>query len=196
MLKLNSISKQIILLLALITLINPAYSQKPDDSPNEKQILLNVGSGPHKTSFSLGGRYWFFGASIGVTGISSNVPNYVTDYYLEQSKPKGTELKKYSSTVVCGDVSVYYDISDFSLYGTVGFYSQLDTLLDYDYKTNYYYRHTPYASENVSGITYGVGFQYLLESIAEDYMFFKPLVVGLGYHNKYGISFQLGYHWY
>lgn len=193
---------------AMITIFsNPSFAQSqplfqnstsktqvPASEPYEKQIILNLGYGPNGAGFAFGGRYWVFGATLGVTGFSSGIPAYVTDYVQVQSKPKVFELRTYTSTVVCGDLSYYYDIGDFSLFATLGYFSQLDTILEYSDKG--YFAHTPYASKTVSGLTYGLGFQYVLESIAEDYFFFKPLAIGLGYQNKYGGYFQIAYRWY
>ena len=172
--------------LALLLLVNPLWAEESEEEYEflpVKDILFEGGYGVHNVSIGFGFRYDFIGLTIGATGFDNDIPPYQNDLSLQPSV-KDFEEKKYTSNVVSIDLSYYYDLNDdFSLYGSIGYYSQADTILAYYYEDDSFYR---YKNENVSGITFGAGFQYFIS---------KYMTLGLAYHNKRGALLQLGFYW-
>jgi opacity protein-like surface antigen len=143
-----------------------------------KYLHLDVGYGPANISYGLGFRYWQFGATIGLTGVATDIPNYS-----RQTAPSAEETEKFPTIVVCFDLHYYYEINpEITAFATIGYYSQSDTILAKS--DGYWYR---YDAESTSGLTFGIGGQYALN---------RQIMVGLAYQNKRGIYAQIGYRWW
>lgn len=160
--------------------------------PPTKMVFGNVGywkydygeKGKYDFSLAIGARYWFAGLSIGIAGFGKALPPYRTDTILRTDRIATTE--KYTTLVVTVDASGYYDISNrVSLFGSIGFFTQKDSILarPYDINDPNLYR---YKDETKLGLSIGAGFQYFLD---EDFS------LGLGFHTKNGFYAQVGYWW-
>lgn len=129
-----------------------------------------------------GFRYSFVSLSIGFSGFAQSIPNSIhPSIYQPFPKSGNYQEEEYPYVCVYGDAGFYYDIGKFSLFATVGYFSQSDTILAREFDTNYLYK---YKVKTESGICIGGGVEYL----------FNPnFIFGLGYHTKKGIFLQLGY---
>lgn len=129
-----------------------------------------------------GFRYSFVSLSIGFSGFAQSIPNSIhPSIYQPFPKSGNYQEEEYPYVCVYGDAGFYYDIGKFSLFATVGYFSQSDTILAREFDTNYLYK---YKVKTESGICFGGGVEYL----------FNPnFIFGLGYHTKKGIFLQLGY---
>jgi opacity protein-like surface antigen len=164
------------------------FSTDSNESNNAKLIHIELGYGVDELSTGIGFKYSFadvpysIGATLGLSGFAKSIPRY--GYKLPTTKT--TEIESFATFVVSGDINLFYEWKDFSFYGSLGFYSQADTVLSKDMSTNttfYYYENT----KSESGLAFGAGVQYyVLESI----------VLGLGYQNKKGVYLQIGYSGY
>lgn len=180
----------------LITSLNQVNSQSyyDDESDDyeeltltnrEKNLMMIFGELSYGTlglGVTAGFRYSFVSLSIGFSGFAQSIPNSIHPSIYQPFPKKGNYQEEgYPYVCVYGDAGVYFDIDKFSLFATVGYFSQSDTILAREFDTDYLYK---YKVKTESGICFGAGVEYL----------FNPnFIFGLGYHTKKGIFLQLGY---
>lgn len=171
---------------------NVEYTEETEEPTGiKKAINLDVGfGGPAGVSAALGFRYWFGSFTFGLGGFANSMPNYSRNtynvkIYPNNPLPAGYSEEKYGALVVTGDFGLHYDgFKPFSVFVLVGFYSQTDSVLAYDYKQDVrYFYHTLTSS----GLAFGFGGEYKLQD---------AIYVGLGYHTKRGVFAKLTYYWY
>jgi opacity protein-like surface antigen len=164
-------------------------------SPNI--LMIDLGYGSNEMSAGLGFRYSFnntpfgLGVMVGLTGFTITLPPYRrTTGIAGDVIPKGVVKETFSKLVISTDLMAFFDVSDrFSLFGSVGYYSQSDTILYKNPQDNLYYLSNNYQDQyqSSSSLCLGTGFQYFLTD---------KVTLGLAYHTKLGIYAQLGYAWY
>lgn len=164
-----------------------------------KNIFFDLGYGGRGVSFGLGFRWWNFSAGLGLAGILSYVPKYRYPGIGEPNPMFGnstsfSDAEKFPSTTVSFDFSYYYDISDFSIFATLGYYVQSDSVFkkylgsqSEPDKNNYIGNYYSVGSANETGLAWGLGLQYFIT---------ENINTALAYHNKKGIYLQIGYFWY
>ncbi len=197
------------IVLAFLALVNLSlYSQQENEDeyyddeeeyydeiplPSEwSHLWLDLGYGGSGVSAAIGYRYWFLGASLGVSGFSADIPRTASRYPGDNIDITSLPKKKYPSNVVCGDVYGFYDLKKITLYANFGYYSSIDTVLRFNPDNNAYYRDKP---ETNSGISWGFGAQYPLYLLEADNKIYEQLTLGAGYHSKFGIYLSLDYRW-
>jgi len=175
------------------------YSQVDNDDDFEKidwkYLFLDLGYGTNGPGGALGFRYWNLGASIGVTGFASDIPQTTVIYPGDNINIGDLPTKKYPSNVVYGDLIAFYDINlDYTIFAGIGFYSAIDSVLAYReiQGINAYYKK---GAETHSGITFSIGAQTSLYFLDEENPALDQLVAGVGYHTKLGIFLRLAYRW-
>lgn len=180
-----------LLLTGSLSQVNSQYYY--DDEEEEELTLTNreetimmifgeMSFGTLGLGLTAGFRYSFVSLSIGFSGFAQSIPNSLHPS-IEQPFPKKGNYKEEEYPYVCvyGDAGFYYDIGKFSIFATVGYFSQSDTILAREYDTNYLYK---YRVKTESGVCFGGGVEYL----------FSPnFLFGVGYHTKKGLFLQLGY---
>jgi opacity protein-like surface antigen len=206
--KKNKYMPKIALLLAFLLLTSvqyiTAFAQDYDDQDSKaedeygyvelqpiKEIMLDATFGSYGTGITGGFRYDMVSLSVGLTGFSKTLPGYLPFYYWQRDfgAKKPNSFVTETSLLVSIDAGYHYQISnDFSAYGTLGFYTEQDSVFalpDYvpgDVNNNRY----AWKAASNSGISWGLGVQYYLE---------KDIGFGLGYHSKNGLVLQVGYFW-
>jgi hypothetical protein len=187
-------------LFAFILLVIPFNSQiKSEDwedseetseeqSGIKKGVYFDLGySGPAGLSAALGFRYWFASVNIGLAGFANKVPNYAYDYIAikpGQPLPPNYTEERYPAVIVTGDLSFHYEVTDkITAFASIGYFSQQDTILAYDYKNDLRYYYQYYTT---AGACFGVGGEY---SVQDD------MNLGIGYHTKRGIFARITYIW-
>lgn len=153
-----------------------------------KMVFGDLGYGPRNLSAAVGFRYAFLGVDIGLGGIIRDIPNYIWPSK-EFPMPKAGNYaeEKFARLSVSFDFLYYYDVSDFSFFAGLGYYSQTDTVLAKSYEDltrNIYFR---LREERKSGLCFTLGGQYFISDM---------IAVGVGYHTKKGIFLEVGYFWY
>lgn len=189
-------------LLIVLTLFstNYAFSQLEETNADTfaeepvgfiKAINGDIGYfGPAGLSLAAGFRYWFAGFTLGISGISKSIPNYAlydpsVPINPNLPLPNGFDEKSYPALIVTGDFTYYHQIvKQLTAFGSLGFYSQQDTVLAWDYTNNYYYY---YKHISKAGICFGIGGEYLYS---------ENLNIGLGYHTKRGLFARITYFWF
>jgi opacity protein-like surface antigen len=151
----------------------------------EKTIMMIFGELSYGTlglGVTAGFRYSFVSLSLGFSGFAQSIPNSIHPSIYQPFPKKGNyQEESYPFVCVYGDAGFYYDIGKFSIFATIGYFSQSDTILAREFDTNYLYK---YKVKTESGICFGVGAEYL----------FNPnFIFGVGYHTKKGVFLQLGY---
>jgi len=161
-----------------------------DEYESFKMVFGEIGYGARNLSLGAGFRWEFIGVDINIAGIISNTPRYIYPSK-EFPYPKQYNEHSYPRTTVSFNASYFYDIEEFSIFGTVGYYSQTDTLLvrsmDDGNTFGYYYAKQGSPAEVSSGICFGIGGQYFID---------EKFGAGLGYHTKKGFFLHFGYYWY
>jgi opacity protein-like surface antigen len=186
----KTIKKAIFLMLFIA--LNPFIlnAQSETNFTDAKLIHLDVGYGSYNLSLGAGYKHTFgnipfsIGGAISIAGFTTDIPNYITNTY--QVNIYSMPESKFTTFIVTGDVNAYYEWKELSFFGSLGFYSQSDTVLAIEEKPtykNYYYKKT--ASE--SGLTFGAGIQYYFK---------EDMIFGIGYQTKKGIYLQIGYSWF
>lgn len=146
--------------------------------------------GPAGLSLGAGFRYWFAGFTLGISGLMNDIPNYSTygydeGIYANSPLPPNYDGKSYPALIVTGDFSFHYEvIKKVTAFGSIGFYSQQDTVLAWDFTDDVYY-YWKYTKK--SGVCFGLG---------ADFDYSDILKVGLGYHTKRGLFARITYFWY
>jgi opacity protein-like surface antigen len=177
-----------------------SYSQEVEEEETEyteevsnrmKAIHADVGYfGPAGLSAALGFRYWFASFTLGLSGLTSNIPNYSPygyelGIYPHSPLPANYISKNYAALVVTGDFSFYYPVlKKVNVFGTLGFYSQQDSVLAWDITDDVYYF---WRNKKTSGFCFGAGAEF-------DYQ--DNLKLGIGYHTKRGLFARLAYFWF
>ena len=199
--KTKKISIPIILLLFILSqLILRAENKTQKDSDEiyegPKVLMFNLGYGSLDLSAGAGFRYSIpslpigVGLSICLSGFNTTMPGYI---YADPGHPmptKGIEKTTFPRIMLGADAVIYYDLSEkISLFGTLGFYMQSDSILYKENSSGTYYRSSDTRAQFVtnSGMSYGLGIQYFITDAIE---------VGLAYQSKMGIYGQIGYAWY
>jgi opacity protein-like surface antigen len=189
----------ILLISLLIGAINycELKAQKPDEgfnyeeAPKLKYIFLDLGYGNYGASVGAGFRYSFFGASFNLTGFSKTIPSYSTDWITRPTKEEQIGYRESFPTIILTlDGGLYYDIDEtWTIFGTIGYFTQSDSMLVKKNGTNGQPEETwyPWKAETSSGFTFGGGVQY--------FFFEESIAVGLGYQTKKGAYAQIGYYW-
>lgn len=173
-------------------------SDEPEPPTGElKNIFLNLGYGNVGFSSGLGFRYSYFGACISAGAFANSRPNYAR---YDGFVGKDTTSERFTAIMVNFDIIGYFDLAklslfdypldDFSLFFSVGYYSQTDTMLvkgnDPAKKQSYNLYFFNNKTETVSGISLGGGIQWRITN---------SINVALGYHEKNGFNAQVGYYW-
>ncbi|OGU58517.1 MAG: hypothetical protein A2X64_01340 [Ignavibacteria bacterium GWF2_33_9] len=192
----------IILFLSIISVTSFSGNNYQDDEYYEdeeayvqegvvKAVNVDLGYfGPAGLSAAAGFRYWFASFTLGFSGIVNDIPNYALNGYAQgiyQTKPLPANFdeKNYPALIVTGDFAYHYQIlPKVSAFASLGFYSQSDTTLAWDYSNDWYYY---WKTQKSSGVAFGLGAEM-------DYQ--ENLRIGLGYHTKRGIFARLSYYWY
>jgi opacity protein-like surface antigen len=156
-----------------------------------KAIHADLGFfGPAGLSGALGFRYWFASFTLGLSGLMKDIPNYSTygydlGIYPQSPLPANYDAKSYPALIVTGDFSFYYEVvKKVTGFGSIGFYSQQDTVLAWDFTDDVYYF---WKNKKSSGVCFGLGAEF-------DYN--ESMKVGLGYHTKRGLFARLTYFWF
>lgn len=188
-----------------LTLLNSnLFSQQLDEEDvgcltcSMKYIFLNLGyAGVTGLSAGPGFKYSFndipFGISAGInlSGFSKQREPYSSDYrtFLAENKYDPATKLRYTTLIVTGDVGLYYDFDRMSIYGSIGYYMQNDSIraLSLNPNDNFYYVVIKNPTETISGLCFGFGFQYFLKD---------NFGLGIGYHTKNGIHLQGGYYFH
>jgi len=164
-----------------------------DSDENFKMLTFDLGYGARDLSIGAGFRWNYIGLDINLAGFISSTPRYIYPSR-EFLYPKQSREINYPSTTVSINGSYYYDINEISLFVTVGYFSQTDSVLVQSFDegiTNgvFFARQYPDGPASIlkSGICFGLGGQYFINEM---------LGVGIGYHTKKGVYLQLGYYWY
>jgi hypothetical protein len=155
-----------------------------EDLPPIKYAFGNVGYGPYYLWAAAGFRWWYFGISFGLSGFNKSLPAFRSDSILQPRYIDHTE--DFIKLIMHGEASFYYDVNPYlSLFASIGFYSQNDSVLarSIDYQDPYLYRHT---DKTEGGLCFGLGGHYFLEN---------QIGIGIGYQTKNGFYIQLGYYW-
>lgn len=146
--------------------------------------------GPAGLSAGIGFRYWFASFTLGFSGLMKDIPNYSTygydlGIYPNSPLPSNFYEKSYAAFIVTGDFSFYYQLlPKVTGFGTVGFFSQQDSVLAKEYDDDVYYF---WKVKKSSGLCFGLGAEFDYE---------ENLKVGLGYHTKRGLFARLTYFWF
>lgn len=184
----------IIIIIASIPLFSKNYDDDTSDnyeiSEIPKSLYGELGYGWNRLSLAAGLRYWVFGLSMGLNGFANGMPNYaqyIPNLNLSQTEPlpNGYVSEKYVGLIVTGDLSIFLEsFGDFIVSGSVGYYSQADSILAKDIVTGDRVR---WKTEVYSGLTFGIGF---------DYPYTENYSIGILAHTKRGIGIRFSYIWY
>lgn len=167
----------------VIPLLNQETEEESDNLPKSemvKSLFFNLGYGGNGAAAALGFRYYRFGISMGVAGLSSSIPAYSP----MRPTDKNYEEKRYPAYAVCGDFYFFHDVEQFTLFGNLGYFSQADTVLAFYARTNSNYLLGAVSND---GMTFGAGILFNLN---------EYLLLGAGLHSKYGIYANFTYKWY
>lgn len=155
-----------------------------------KGIFFELGSGAAGLSTAVGFRYSFASLALGLSGFANSIPNYSqippTGIYFNPNSelPSGYVSEKHTGLIVTGEAGFYLDYFDpITVFGTIGYYSQQDSVLAKQEVTGARYS---YKVENTAGITFGLGANYSLS---------QWVCLGLGFNNKRGVYGQFMYTW-
>lgn len=181
----------IILLTSFSQVSSQSYYDDEDEyeeltlTNRDKTLMMIFGELSYGTlglGVSAGFRYSFVSLSIGFSGFAQSIPNSIQPSIYQPFPKKGNyQEEDYPYVCVYGDAGFYFDIGKFSIFTTLGYFSQSDTILAREFDTNYLYK---YRVKTESGLCFGGGVEYL----------FNPnFIFGIGYHTKKGIFLQLGY---
>lgn len=181
------------LFLLIVICLNTGYGAENKESTSSEIQAINfdLGYGAFGVSAGLGYRYSFLGLSVGVAGLTNDVPAYSlippnsqTIFSPNSPLPAGYESKKYYGLIVTGDLTGYYDLNEeFTLFGSVGIYAQQDSVLAVETKSDLKYF---YKVENSTGLCFGLGGSYAVS---------EWINLGLAYHTKRGLFAQIAYYW-
>lgn len=161
-----------------------------DSTKALKGLLFDFGYGLDGVSGAFNIRYWNIAAGIGFTGIAapskpfSLSPPVGVRFTPNEPLPQGYSPGNAPGKAVFVDGSYYLPyLKPFTMFATVGFYAQNDTLLAVDNESgNAFYR--AYARQ--SGVTFGGGIEYTNNIWIR---------TALGYHSKRGVFFRFAYTW-
>ncbi len=161
-----------------------------DDDAAFKMFFAEVGYGTREMSLGLGFRWNFIGIDMNLGGFIDNTPNYI---YPSREFPYPKQYKEftYPRTTLTINASYYYDIGDFSMFATVGYFNQTDTVLvrslDEGNTFGIYFARQGDPAIDKGGVCFGLGGEYFID---------EKFAVGAGYHTKKGGFLQFGYYWY
>ena len=177
--------------------------ERQSRSGSIKNIFANFSYGSPGFGTGLGFRWTYIGASISAAGFANPIPNstyWTAKDFPNTSAPKQEE--RFTYILVNFDLIGYWDfdnmslfdypIDDFSLFATIGYFSQQDSILlkgNEPGKTThdkYFHKQSGLSAETINEFSYGLGVQYRVLSYMN---------LALGYQNKFGIYLQLGYWW-
>lgn len=164
-----------------------------DDLPPLKGLFFDFGGGGDGLSGALGFKYSFASLSIGVVGFTNDIPNYSqvppTGIYFNANEPlpSGYEAEKHTGIIVCFDAGFHYEYYPWTFFGTVGYYTQQDSVLAKEVRND---GRKPsrysYKVENSQGVSFGGGANYAITD---------NVSLGLGLHTKRGVYAQFTYVW-
>lgn len=161
-----------------------------DDNSAFKMAFAEIGYGTRELSLGLGFRWNFIGLDLNLAGFIDNTPAYIYPSR-EFPYPKQYNEFTYPRTTVTINASYFYDIDDFSIFATVGYYSQTDTALvrslDEGNTFGVFFARQGNPAIDESGVCFGLGGEYFIN---------EKFAVGVGYHTKKGGFLQFGYYWY
>lgn len=181
------------LLLPTLNLNNSLYAQKTEEKIERlKSVYFDLGYGFSNLSAALGFRYWNISASMGIAGFATNIPNYSRQgpdggvkLSPNEPLPNGFDSEDFPGISVFGDLSYHYDLTpDWSVWGSVGFFSQRDSTLAREIDTGQRFF---YKSEGSEGITFGAGAEYIYS---------EKITFGLGLHSVKGIHGRIIISWF
>ncbi len=181
----------IFFLLSFSFLVSQELSQEyEDDNTPFKMVFGEIGYGTRELSIGVGFRWNFLSLDLNLGGVVDNTPNYIYPQ-TEFPYPKQFDEYRYPRTTITINASYYYDIDDFSIFATIGYFNQTDSLLvrslEQGNTNGVYFAKQGNPAENSGGVCFGLGGEYFIN---------EKFVVGAGYHTKKGAFVQFGYYWY
>lgn len=165
------------------------FSENPIKAAFGDVTIGNPGLGA-----SVGLRYDFVGLSFGMAGFLNSTPAYGNrlpqgvDITPSEPLPSGYEEDRITTILLDINAHFFYNLKAFdaervTLFGTVGYYAQNDTILAKDISTGFRYR---YRSDTRSGLQVGGGIEY---------EFNLKLNVGVGFLSRRGLLLRAAYVW-
>jgi hypothetical protein len=161
-----------------------------DDDASFKMAFAEIGYGTREMTLGIGFRWNYLGLDMNLGGFIDNTPNYI---YPSREFPYPKQSKEfiYPRTTLTINANYYYDISDFSIFASVGYYNQTDTALvrslDEGNTFGIYFAKRGDPAIDASGVCFGLGVEYFID---------EKFATGIGYHTKKGAFLQFGYYWY
>ncbi len=161
-----------------------------DDDASLKMLFAEIGYGTREMTLGLGFRWNFLGLDMNLGGFIDNTPNY---FYPSRDFPYPKQYKEFvfPRTTLTINASYYYDIGDFSVFASVGYYNQTDSALvrslDEGNTFGIYFARQGDPAIDSGGICFGLGGEYFID---------EKFAAGIGYHTKKGAFLQFGYYWY
>jgi hypothetical protein len=144
------------------------------------------GYGPRELSLGAGFRWEFLSLGISLSGLA--VSNPVSIYPTREIPfPKDYEKYEFPGTTVSFDAGYYYDINEFSIFATAGYYMQSDSIFAKSFEQVSFGSYFRLEELKSSGFCFSLGGQYFID---------EKFGVGAGYHTKKGVFVQFGYYWY
>jgi hypothetical protein len=189
--------KKIVILTAILAVYffpgNAAGLDIFSDNPI-KAALGDVTIGSPGLGASIGLRYDFIGLSFGMAGFLNSTPAYGNrppqgvDITPSEPLPAGYEDDRITTILVDLNAHFFYNLKELdaeriTLFGTVGYFAQNDTILAKDISTGFRYR---YRSDTKSGLQVGGGIEY---------EFNLKLNVGAGFLSRRGLLLRVAYVW-
>ena len=161
-----------------------------DSTNNLKAICFDVGYGFDGISGGMAIRYWNIAIGIGATGMLAPSKDFAYSapigerFSQSEPLPEGYYADNAPGQGVYIDASYYLPyLEPFTIFATVGFYAQQDTLIAVSYDSgNAFYR----GGTTKSGPTFGGGIEYYNS---------QWIRTAFGYHSKRGFFFRLAYTW-
>lgn len=179
----------IILILSLVLLsCNINESKAIDFSNKDKAFFGDIGIGEPGFSLGVGYRYWFFGVQISYAGLFNSIPPYAytapADAKINPYSPlpMGFREDRYTASLLTIDLNGYFEaFLPFIVVGSIGYYTQADTVTAFQTATNnrYFYKY-----ESSSGLCFGIGAEYQINDL---------ISAGLLYHTKRGVLGRFTY---
>jgi opacity protein-like surface antigen len=166
-----------------------AAAESENDVPI-KSIMLDLGHTLDGSGicFGFGVKYWNFGASIGIAGLSPDRPNYDRRTI---DITEAQETKNFQSLMINFDAHYYMNFEIFdplTVFVSVGYYSQSDSTIGRKQgEDTWSLIAGPQGFNSVSGLSFGAGVQYpMTDNIA----------LGIALHTRKGIYAQFEYYWF
>ncbi len=144
----------------------------------DNALLFQLSYGIPGFGVGAGYRYTNFSAQFGLSGFANNIPNY-NPITLNEADIAPDSKKSYTTLVLSIDFGYHYNFNKLTAFGTVGYYSQTDTVLAKKEGEDQWYR-TRFP-ETTPGIAFSLGGNYAVS---------EQLALGLAYHTQHGVYFQ------